>query len=120
MKQFVEWFSLEAVSASASRFNQEKFLWLNAQHIKAADNSRLAALIAPRLAAAGVDTATGPAIEDVIALVKERIQDLNALAVEVDYFYKKREAAAADVEKHLAGDAVARMGRFCRQAGGTG
>uniref|UniRef100_A0A8W7P9P3 Nondiscriminating glutamyl-tRNA synthetase EARS2, mitochondrial n=1 Tax=Anopheles coluzzii TaxID=1518534 RepID=A0A8W7P9P3_ANOCL len=112
MKQFVEWFSLEAVSASASRFNQEKFLWLNAQHIKAADNSRLAALIAPRLAAAGVDTTTGPAIEDVIALVKERIQDLNALAVEVDYFYKKREAAAADVEKHLAGDAVARMGRF--------
>lgn len=112
MKQFVEWFSLEAVSASASRFNQEKFLWLNAQHIKAADNSRLAALIAPRLAAAAVDTSTGPAIEDVIALVKERIQDLNALAVEVDYFYKKREAAAADVEKHLAGDAVARMGRF--------
>jgi glutamyl-tRNA synthetase len=112
MAQFVEWFSLEAVSASASRFNQEKFLWLNAQHIKAADNSRLAALIAPRLAAAGVDTSTGPAIEGVIALVKERIQDLNALAVEVDYFYKKREAAAADVEKHLAGDAVARMGRF--------
>ncbi|NWK79076.1 glutamate--tRNA ligase [Aquitalea sp. LB_tupeE] len=112
MQQFVEWFSLEAVSASASRFNQEKFLWLNAQHIKAADNSRLAALIAPRLAAAGVDTSSGPAIEDVIALVKERVQDLNALAVEVDYFYKKREAAAADVEKHLAGDAVARMGRF--------
>ncbi|WP_170124170.1 glutamate--tRNA ligase [Aquitalea magnusonii] len=112
MKQFVEWFSLEAVSASASRFNQEKFLWLNAQHIKAADNSRLAALIAPRLAAAGVDTTTGPAIEEVIALVKERVQDLNALALEVDYFYQKREAAAADVEKHLAGDAVARMGRF--------
>ena len=112
MKQFVEWFSLEAVSASASRFNQEKFLWLNAQHIKAADNSRLAALIAPRLAAAGVDTTTGPVIEEVIALVKERIQDLNALALEVDYFYKNREAAAADVEKHLAGDAVARMGRF--------
>lgn len=112
MEQFVEWFSLEAVSASASRFNQEKFLWLNAQHIKAADNRRLAALIAPRLAAAGVDTSNGPAIEDVIALVKERVQDLNALAVEVDYFYKKREAAAADVEKHLAGDAIARMGRF--------
>ena len=30
----------------------------------------------------------------------------------MDYFYKKREPAAADVEKHLAGDAVARMGRF--------
>ncbi|WP_208856065.1 glutamate--tRNA ligase [Chromobacterium subtsugae] len=112
MEQFVEWFTLEAVSPSASRFNQEKFMWLNAQHIKAADNGRLAELIAPRLAKAGVDTTHGPAIGDVLALVKERVQDLNALALEVDYFYKKREPVAADVEKHLAGDAVARMGRF--------
>ncbi|UJB30365.1 glutamate--tRNA ligase [Chromobacterium sp. Beijing] len=112
MEQFVEWFSLEAVSASASRFNHEKFMWLNAQHIKSADNGRLAGLIAPRLAAAGVELAGGPAIEEVIALVKERVQDLNALALEVDYFYRKREAAAADVDKHLSGDSVARMGRF--------
>ncbi|MCS3803615.1 glutamyl-tRNA synthetase [Chromobacterium alkanivorans] len=112
MEQFVEWFSLEAVSASASRFNHEKFMWLNAQHIKTADNGRLAELIAPRLAAAGVELAGGPAIEEVIALVKERVQDLNALALEVDYFYRKREAAAADVDKHLSGDSVARMGRF--------
>ncbi|AXT47061.1 MULTISPECIES: glutamate--tRNA ligase [Chromobacterium] len=112
MEQFVEWFSLEAVSASASRFNHEKFMWLNAQHIKTADNGRLAELIAPRLAAAGVELSGGPAIEDVIALVKERVQDLNALALEVDYFYRKREAAAADVDKHLSGDSVARMGRF--------
>ncbi|WP_374421123.1 glutamate--tRNA ligase [Chromobacterium sp.] len=112
MEQFVEWFSLEAVSASASRFNHEKFMWLNAQHIKSADNGRLAGLIAPRLAAAGVELAGGPAIEDVIALVKERVQDLNALALEVDYFYRKREPLAADVDKHLSGDAVARMGRF--------
>lgn len=112
MEQFVEWFSLEAVSASASRFNHEKFMWLNAQHIKSADNGRLAGLIAPRLSAAGVELAGGPAIEEVIALVKERVQDLNALALEVDYFYRKREAAAADVDKHLSGDSVARMGRF--------
>jgi glutamyl-tRNA synthetase len=112
MEQFVEWFTLEAVSPSASRFNHEKFMWLNAQHIKAADNARLAELIAPRLAAAGIEAANGPALTDVIALVKDRVQDLNALAVEADYFYRKREPAATDVEKHLAGDAVARMGRF--------
>ncbi|WP_043631079.1 glutamate--tRNA ligase [Chromobacterium haemolyticum] len=118
MEQFVEWFSLEAVSASASRFNHEKFMWLNAQHIKTADNGRLAELIAPRLAAAGVELSGGPAIEDVIALVKERVQDLNALALEVDYFYRKREAAAADVDKHLSGDSVARMGRFADKLAG--
>lgn len=118
MEQFVEWFSLEAVSASASRFNHEKFMWLNAQHIKTADNGRLAELIAPRLAAAGVELSGGPAIEDVIALVKERVQDLNALALEVDYFYRKREVAAADVDKHLSGDSVARMGRFADKLAG--
>ncbi|NHR08423.1 glutamate--tRNA ligase [Chromobacterium haemolyticum] len=118
MEQFVEWFSLEAVSASASRFNHEKFMWLNAQHIKSADNGRLAELIAPRLAAAGVELSGGPAIEEVIALVKERVQDLNALALEVDYFYRKREAAAADVDKHLSDDSVARMGRFADKLAG--
>ncbi|UDM17198.1 glutamate--tRNA ligase [Vogesella sp. XCS3] len=112
MGQFVEWFSLEAVSPSASRFNNEKFLWLNAQHIKAADNIRLAGLIAERLAAANVDTRQGPALADVIALVKERVQDLNALAREVDYFYAKRTAQAEDVEKHLQADSLARMQRF--------
>lgn len=112
MPQFVEWFTLEAVSGSPSRFNNEKFLWLNAQYIKQTDNSRLAELIASRLAAANVDTSSGPALTEVLGLVKERVQDLNALALEVDYFYHKREPAAADVEKHLAGDAVARMGRF--------
>lgn len=112
MEQFVEWFTLEAVSPSASRFNNEKFLWLNAQHIKAADNTRLASLIADRLAAANVDTRQGPALADVIALVKERVQDLNALAREVDYFYTKRSPQAEDVEKHLQADSHARMLRF--------
>ena len=112
MEQFVEWFSLEAVSPSASRFNNEKFLWLNAQHIKAADNARLGELIAERLAAANVDTRQGPALADVIGLVKERVQDLNALAREVDYFYAKRSPQAEDVEKHLGADSHERMQRF--------
>jgi len=112
MEQFVEWFELKDVSPSASRFNNEKFLWLNAQHIKAADNLRLAQLIAPRLTAANIDPANGPCLTDVIALVKERVQDLNALAVECDYFYVRRTASAADLEKHLSDESRERMGRF--------
>ncbi|MCW3481203.1 glutamate--tRNA ligase [Neisseriaceae bacterium JH1-16] len=112
MEQFVEWFELKDVSPSASRFNNEKFLWLNAQHIKAADNLRLAQLIAPRLASANIDPANGPCLTEVIALVKERVQDLNALAVECDYFYARRTPSAADLEKHLSDESRARMGRF--------
>ena len=115
LEQFVEWFDLKDVSPSASRFNNEKFLWLNAQHIKAADNVRLAQLITPRLAEAGIDPSNSPALSDVVALVKERVQDLNALAAECDYFYQKRVPAAADVEKHLADDSKAHMARFAEQ-----
>lgn len=112
MAQFVEWFTLEAVSPSASRFNHEKFMWLNAQHIKLADNTRLATLVAPRLAASGITLEEGPALTEVLALVKERVQDLNTLADECHYFYQKLTPTDADVEKHLSGDTPARMARF--------
>ena len=115
MTQFVEWFSLEAVSPSASRFNQEKFLWLNAQHMKAADNARLAELVAPRLAAAGVSCSNGPALAEVIGLVKERVQELNSLAQECDYFYQRRQPEQAELDKHILADTRARMARFAEQ-----
>jgi len=112
MAQFVEWFDLADVSPSPSRFNGEKLLWLNAQHMKAADPLRLAELVAPRLAAAGVTLDGGPALSEVILLTRERVQDLNALAVEVDYFYRKRTASAEELEKHLSEESRARMVRF--------
>lgn len=112
MDQFVEWFDLKDVSGSASRFNHEKFLWINAQHIKATDNQRLANLIKSKLLEKGISLEKGPALEDVIALVKERVQDLNQLVLECDYFYQKRQPENADVEKHIQECTAARMGRF--------
>lgn len=115
MPQFIDWFDLKDVSASASRFDGEKLLWLNARHIKAAELERLAGLVAPRLAAAGVETGKGPALTEVIALVRDRVQDINALADESDYFYRKREAKPGDIEKHLSAESRARMARFAER-----
>lgn len=115
MPQFIDWFDLKDVSASASRFDGEKLLWLNARHIKAAELERLAGLVAPRLAAAGVETGKGPALTEVIALVRDRVQDINALADESDYFYRKREAKPEDIEKHLSAESRARMARFAER-----
>lgn len=112
MDQFVNWFDLKAVNPSASRFNQEKFLWLNAQHMKAADNHRLATLITPNLEKAGITDTQNPPLADVIALVKERVQDLNQLAIECDYFYKKRSPSPDDVAKHIVEGTTERMARF--------
>jgi glutamyl-tRNA synthetase len=87
-EQFVEWFSLEAVSRSPAKFNPEKLLWLNAQYIKAADNARLGALARPFLERDGCDLSRGPKLEDVIALVKDRADTLVKLADEAVYFYR--------------------------------
>ncbi|WP_434778272.1 glutamate--tRNA ligase [Neisseria sp. Ec49-e6-T10] len=115
IEQFIQWFDLKDVSPSASRFNHEKFLWLNAQHIKAADNKRLASLVAPKLQAKGIEHIDQPVLEEVIALVKERVQDLNQLALECDYFYQKRVPLEADVQKHIQEGTKERMQRFAQE-----
>ena len=112
MTQFIEWFDLKDVSPSASRFDHEKLLWLNAQHIKASDNNRLATLILPRLQQRGISEVEQPALNEVIALVKDRAHDLNQLADECLYFYKKLTPTEQELAKHWDADTAARMQRF--------
>ncbi|XXQ68866.1 glutamate--tRNA ligase [Neisseriaceae bacterium B1] len=112
IEQFIQWFDLKDVSASPSRMDSKKLLWINGEHIKAADNARLAELVAPRLQKQGVAVSDSLNLADVIALVKDRAQDLNALANECAYFYAKVTPDEADVAKHWDEDAAARMQRF--------
>lgn len=85
MKQFVEWFDFAHVSRSPAQFNPEKLAWLNQQYLKAAADSRLAALVAPELAKRGV---AGPAqLDKVVALLKERASSIPQLADEAMVFY---------------------------------
>ncbi|MGE5469049.1 MAG: glutamate--tRNA ligase [Ignavibacteria bacterium] len=80
MEQFVQWFDLDHITASAAQFNTEKLDWLNAHYIKQADDQRLAAEVANRLARRGVDPEAGPSLEAAVALYKDRAANLNELA----------------------------------------
>ena len=112
MQQFVEWFDLKDVSASPSRMDLKKLYWINGEHIKITPNGKLAALLKERLAIRGIADTAAPNLEDVLALVKDRAQDLNTLADECLYFYQKQTPAEADVQKHWDEEAPARMLRF--------
>ncbi len=112
MEQFINWFDLKDVSPSASRFNQEKLLWLNAQHIKATCDEDLADRIQERLSIRGINNTSKPALTSVLAMVKERAQDLNQLADECLYFYEKATPTEKELEKHWSDEAHARMIRF--------
>ncbi len=101
MKQLVEWFDLEHVSRSAAQFNPEKLTWLNQQHIKSAPDARLAELVAPELARLGAAIERGPALERVVALLKDRATTLGHLAEAATLFYLEPHPAPALVAEHL-------------------
>jgi glutamyl-tRNA synthetase len=96
-QQLVEWFDLRHVSQSPAQFNPEKLAWLNQQHIKAADDARLAGLLKSELSRRGIDPAGGPPPERVVALVKERANSIPQLADEAMLFYSAEMPPAAQI-----------------------
>jgi len=118
MEQFIEWFDLKDVSPSPSRMDLKKLYWINGEHIKITPNDKLAEMVKPRLALRDIHETSKPALEDVLALVKDRAQDLNTLADECLYFYVKQTPAEADVQKHWDDEAAARMLRFAERLEG--
>ncbi|MGZ5202354.1 MAG: glutamate--tRNA ligase [Telluria sp.] len=104
MEQFVEWFNLEHLTASAAQFNNEKLAWLNNHYIKQADNGRLAELARPVLEREGARLA-GPDLPAVMGLMKERANTVNELADAAMLFYREPKPDPALVAQHLT-DAV--------------
>ncbi len=109
LRQFVEWFDLAHVSRAAAQFNPEKLTWLNQQYIKAADDDRLAALVAPELARMGVVTADGPPLAPVVALLKDRATTILHLAEAATLFYGEHEPDPALLAQHLSDKAKAAL-----------
>lgn len=91
VEQFLEWFDLAGVHRAPARFDPEKLRWTNQQHLKRADDRRLAELALPFLAADGCSVDGGPDLAGVIGLVKERVNTIKELAKAVAYFYRREE-----------------------------
>jgi glutamyl-tRNA synthetase len=90
MGELERWFDLAHVSHSPARFDAEKLAWLNHRYLKAADDARLAALVAPLL---GREPA-----REVVALLKERATSVAELASQAAMFYTEPGAQAVPAE----------------------
>ena len=101
LQQFVEWFDLAHVSRSPAQFNPEKLAWLNQQYLKGAPDARLAQLIEPGLRRLGAPLERGPALEPVVALLKDRATTLNHLAEAATLFYGEHPSPVALIEEHV-------------------
>lgn len=111
-EQFVQWFDLDHITASAAQFNTEKLLWLNQHYMKAMPAAALAARILPRLTALGVSTENGPCLEKAVALYVDRCNNLNLLAEAVSVFYRPSTPAPELLAQHLTEEARPALSDF--------
>jgi glutamyl-tRNA synthetase len=110
MEQFVQWFDLDHITASAAQFNTEKLNWLNAHYLKLADPQRLAGEATRRLARQGVDVAGGPDLARLCALYRDRVGNLNELADAVHPFFVAPKPSAEMRAQHLTEAALKGLG----------
>jgi len=100
-EQFIEWFDLAHVNKSTAQFDMAKLAWLNHEYIKEADPARLAALVAPRVERDGGILAEGPALVDVVKLLKDRATTIEHMAESAMMFYKRSEPSKALLAEHV-------------------
>ena len=107
-EQFVQWFDCAHISRSPARFDFAKLDWLDNHYIKAADDGRLASMVAPRLAARGAaldapdaTDATAMDLAAILALVKDRASTLNELADQAMMFYREPHLDSAQLAEHV-------------------
>lgn len=107
----VELFSLANVGKSPSRFDAKKLVNLNGQYLREMDDTALAALVAPRLAALmpGVDAAASTELlARAMPVMKLRARDLNELADGAQFLFKTRPLGMDEKAKSLLeGDGIA-------------
>ena len=99
--QAVEWFDLDHVGKSPSRFDTKKLENLNGHYIREADDARLAGLIAPKM---GVDDAGRGLLVRAMPELKARAHDLGQLADGAAFLFDRRPLAMDEKAAALLND----------------
>lgn len=98
-EQFLAWFDLDHLGKSAAQFDETKLRWVNAQHIKAAQDESLADWVKPFLLAEGVQPDSNLPL--LCGLLKDRCDTLVALASWCTRFYAPVSVSPDLREQHV-------------------
>ena len=83
--QFLAWFNLDHLGRSAAQFDEAKLKWVNAQHLKALEDTELAERVQPFLAKLSV--VADDRLASICGLFKDRCDTLVVLAQWISAFY---------------------------------
>ena len=113
LEQAIEWFDIDHVGKSPSRFDIAKLQNLNGHYLREADDARLAELVAPRMTGA-VDLGL---LARAMPVLKVRAKDVNELAASAAFLFAQRplalepkaEALLTDEARALLSQIAARL-----------
>jgi glutamyl-tRNA synthetase len=98
-EQFLQWFSLDHLGKSAAQFDETKLRWVNAQHMKAMDDTALSVLVEGQLEKRGIKS--DARLVGICALFKERCDTTVVLADWAAKFYTPVQPPADEVARHI-------------------
>ena len=87
MDELIEAFSLEKVSKSGAKFDVQKAFWFNQQYLQKKSAAEVVAMIRPQVSAANYDVCD-EYLEQVVNLMREKVQFAKDIVTEGDYFFK--------------------------------
>ncbi|ELZ1645719.1 glutamate--tRNA ligase [Cronobacter sakazakii] len=101
-EEMIKFFTLDAVSKSASAFNTDKLLWLNHHYINTMAPEYVATHLQWHIEQENIDTRNGPQLAELVKLLGERCKTLKEMAQTCRYFYEDFSEFDADAaKKHL-------------------
>jgi glutamyl-tRNA synthetase len=98
-EQFVGWFNLDHLGRSAAQFDEAKLRWVNAQHMKAASDEMLSAMVQVHLQQRGVTT--DERLPALCGLFKDRCDTTVMLADWIVKFYTDVTPDDAELAQHV-------------------
>jgi glutamyl-tRNA synthetase len=101
LEKAVEWFDLDHVGKSPSRFDFKKLEHLNGHYMREADDGRLADLVAPRL---GLNAEGAALLKRAMPELKARAHDLSQLAEGAAFLFARRPLEMDDKAAALLTD----------------
>jgi glutamyl-tRNA synthetase len=98
-EQFLEWFNLDHLGRSAAQFDEAKLRWVNAQHMKAMPDDKLAQFVAQQLQKRGI--AADDRLPRICAVFKDRCDTTVALADWAARFHTPVQPNPEELAKHV-------------------
>lgn len=102
LEEMIEKFDIKDINKSSSNFNIEKLQWINQQYLMSLDPVKVAKQLAFYMMEHGIKIEEGPALVEIVMLLRERSKTLVEMVENSRFFYEPvTEYDAKSMKKHI-------------------